>query len=1150
MSLAPRCVGWLSLLLPFSGILAAIPVTANPITPASDGTGTIITPDGNRFNIHGGTLSQDGANLFHRFQQFGLDSGQLANFLSSPSIRNILGRVVGGDPSIINGLIQVSGGNSNLYLINPAGIVFGASATLNVPASFTATTATSLGFAGNNWFHVFANNDYQNLVGSPTQFAFDLSQPGSIVNTGNLALQPGENLMLLGGTVLNTGQLSASGGSVTLAGVPGGNLVRISQPGHLLSLEIALIKETTKAVPFNPLALPTLLTGTVGSESAGLNVSPTGSVQLTASGTTIPTQAGTTIVSGSIDTSNSAVGQTGGSVFVLGDKVGLFGANINASGANGGGTVLIGGDYRGQGTVPNASRTVGDRNTIIKADALQSGDGGRVILWGDFLTGFSGNISARGGQNSGKGGFAEVSGKQDLMFTGNADLSAPNGTIGTLLLDPTNIIISNAPSSPGVDAQLIATGQILQNDFSPVPGTITISQATLQNLPNTANVLLEATNNITIGTLTGNRLTFAAAPFDSSIAGTIEFRADADRNGLGSFSMNPTDTIQALVRSLTISGASITTGNINTSRFAFGYGVGGAINLSATNGSVVTGNLTTLTAFTPNGLVTEPPVNNGGAITITATNGITVGNLDTRSQSDTRAGNTLNGGNVSLTTTNGNVITGGISTQSIINAAIGSAGNGGQIDIQAPNGSINITGNLVSSSTSGTTEGNAGNGGKIALTAGTGITSTGSLESYSGATFGNSGNGGEITLSTTTGNITTTFLDSYSRTSNGSSGNGGAIALTATNGGIQTGYLKSYSDSFNGSPLASAGDGGAINVTAANTITTGDLFSYSGANPGNAGKGSPITVTSTNGDINTGNVYSYSGALNRNASDGGAITFTANSGTIRTDNIDAHSFAVSGIGKGGDITLTGGVGIITRAINNFPASFGAQPQSNGYGNITLTGNGVDLLGGNNSVISNGSLLIQPFTPSQNIVVGGAGDRGGTTLDLSTIELNTLANGFSSITIGRADGSGTITLGDNFTFLDPITLQSPLDAGSINTTGFTLRGGDNATITPLANQGIQTGNIINSGRGITITSTNGEIDTTAGTLNSSSTTGAGGAIALTANRNINTANINSQGGTNGRGGNIDITTSHYFRANGILANVNSGCINTSICSAGG
>jgi hypothetical protein len=64
--------------------------------PASDGTGTLVTPNSNpnQFDIQGGT--QSGANLFHSFSQFGLDQGQIANFLSNPTIQNILTRVTGG----------------------------------------------------------------------------------------------------------------------------------------------------------------------------------------------------------------------------------------------------------------------------------------------------------------------------------------------------------------------------------------------------------------------------------------------------------------------------------------------------------------------------------------------------------------------------------------------------------------------------------------------------------------------------------------------------------------------------------------------------------------------------------------------------------------------------------------------------------------------------------------------------------------------------------------------------------------------------------------------------------------------------------------------------------------------------------------------
>lgn len=228
----------------FAGIIPTFSVLPQPITPAPDGTGTVVTQNGNRLDISGGSFSSDRANLFHSFQQFGLSDGQIANFLSNNSIDNILARVVGGSPSIIDGLIQVKGGNSNLFLMNPAGIIFGGNASLNVPADFMATTATGIGFGSSNlaggvWFNALGNNDYQNLIGTPSQFAFDQLQPGSIVNAGNLTVPQGRNLTLLGGSVMNTGQVTARSGNITLAGVQGGNLIKISQPGHLLSLEIS-----------------------------------------------------------------------------------------------------------------------------------------------------------------------------------------------------------------------------------------------------------------------------------------------------------------------------------------------------------------------------------------------------------------------------------------------------------------------------------------------------------------------------------------------------------------------------------------------------------------------------------------------------------------------------------------------------------------------------------------------------------------------------------------------------------------------------------------------------------------------------------------------------------------------------------------------
>ncbi|HEY9805593.1 MAG TPA: filamentous hemagglutinin N-terminal domain-containing protein, partial [Candidatus Obscuribacterales bacterium] len=198
---------------------------ALPILAAPDGTGTLVTPDGSRFDISGGQRSLDGANLFHSFSQFILETGYTANFLADPATQNILARVGGGHLSAIDGLIQVTGGSPNLYFINPAGIVFGPNASLNVPAAFTATTANGLGF-GNEWLSVAGPNNYAGLIGTPNLFAFSMSQPAGIINTGNLEVAAGQNLTLLGGTVVSTGQLTAPDGHIDVAAVPGNSLVR------------------------------------------------------------------------------------------------------------------------------------------------------------------------------------------------------------------------------------------------------------------------------------------------------------------------------------------------------------------------------------------------------------------------------------------------------------------------------------------------------------------------------------------------------------------------------------------------------------------------------------------------------------------------------------------------------------------------------------------------------------------------------------------------------------------------------------------------------------------------------------------------------------------------------------------------------------
>ena len=125
-----------------------------------------------------------------------------------------------------------------------------------------------------------------------------------------------------------------------------------------------------------------------------------------------------------------------------------------------------------------------------------------MIVWSDKVTRFFGRISARGGAASGDGGFAEVSGKQRLQFAPVAiDLSAPNGALGELLLDPQDIVISDndegdADTTPGTDNSKISSTDSVIN-FGDDSGTdYEIQPSAFETID--ADITLQATRDITV----------------------------------------------------------------------------------------------------------------------------------------------------------------------------------------------------------------------------------------------------------------------------------------------------------------------------------------------------------------------------------------------------------------------------------------------------------------------------------------------------------------------------------------------------------------------------------------------------------------------------------------------------------------------------
>ncbi len=178
----------------------------------------------------------------------------------------------------------------------------------------------------------------------------------------------------------------------------------------------------------------------------------------------------------------------GGRVELLGDRVALLDqAQIKVSAPMAGGTVLIGGDFQGKGLVPKARRTFVAPGARIEADGVRTGNGGRVIVWADEATRFYGQVSAQGGERGGDGGFVEISGRDFLDYQGQVNTLAPQGRVGTLLLDPVNITVVAGGNNPP---------ELAANDQFADPGVNSaIANGTINNA--TTNVTLQATNNVT-----------------------------------------------------------------------------------------------------------------------------------------------------------------------------------------------------------------------------------------------------------------------------------------------------------------------------------------------------------------------------------------------------------------------------------------------------------------------------------------------------------------------------------------------------------------------------------------------------------------------------------------------------------------------------
>ncbi|BDI04857.1 YDG domain-containing protein [Sphaerotilus microaerophilus] len=464
---------------------------------------------------HGSRLTiTNSANALLNWQSFSIGSDAAVRFEQPDAASRVLNRVTGNDPSAIFGQLS---SNGQVWLLNPNGVLFGPGARIDV----AGLVASTLNIGDAQW-----------RAGRSLLTAGDSAPSGSVVNQGELRTTTGGYVLLVGGVgstggVRNEGVIDAPGGRVALAagrsidladsstpnlvvrvdtsaGDPGSvsNLGRISAAGGRIDLAAAIVNQSgiVRADTLDDLAGHVSLRG-----SASVTTSATSLTSASAGSGTIATAAGTILAdSGPTGTSLLAgqwlaesTGGQGGQIRLLGERVALLdGARVDASGARGGGEVLMGGGAQGRDpTVRNARATYVARSARIAADATGEGNGGRIIVWGSDTARAYGHFSAQGGPAGGDGGLVETSGGWLDARPASMRTGAPKGRAGTWLLDPYDLTITDAANLTTGDVPVTGSVDPPTTYFNPTTDRAVLTSETIEAALNAGNNVYIATSN-------------------------------------------------------------------------------------------------------------------------------------------------------------------------------------------------------------------------------------------------------------------------------------------------------------------------------------------------------------------------------------------------------------------------------------------------------------------------------------------------------------------------------------------------------------------------------------------------------------------------------------------------------------------------------
>jgi filamentous hemagglutinin family protein len=522
------------------------------------------------------TITQSTQNVAINWQSFGIAQGEAVRFVQPNASAVALNRVLGADPSSILGSLSANG---KVFLVNPNGILFGKGAQVNVGGLVASTLNVS---------------DADFMAGT---YRFSGAGNGAIVNQGTLNADGGY-VALLGANVSNEGVISANLGTVALAAgaavtldVAGDGLLNVTVNQGALNAVVqngGLIRANGGQVLMTAQAAGSLLNTVVnntGIIEAQTLENRNGTIRLLGD-----MQSGTVNVGGTLDASGSGAGQIGGSVRVLGHTVNLASAAINVSGDAGGGLALVGGNFHGAGPEQNSQRASFDARSIVNADAIRSGDGGRIAVWSDGITSVAGTLTARGGASSGDGGFIETSGHRVILADSlRVNTLAPRGKTGLWLLDPfPDFVIATVGGDETPAA--VELSLAISNRLITATRDVIVSDALVWSTAQTLE--LRAGNDVRIDAAV--TASTAGSGFIMTAVNDVVVTADVTASGAGSrITMNAQrDVVTTGAITASALGAAIDMqGGRNVSVGVVTADGGGSVNLRGANNVVVNGTI-------------------------------------------------------------------------------------------------------------------------------------------------------------------------------------------------------------------------------------------------------------------------------------------------------------------------------------------------------------------------------------------------------------------------------------------------------------------------------------------------------------------------------------------------------------------------------